>query len=375
MRFSTLILLNLFRRPSRSALAVTGVAVGVAAVVALVGVAHDFEYSLRAIYESRGVDLMVLRAGSIQRFNSTLKESFGQQIRELPGVREVFPTLMDVVSLEGYDVFGVVIQGLPREAGPMHLYGLEAGRRIEPTDKRAILLGKVLASTLGTQVGDTLEVVLGEEFQVVGIYDSHNVFENGSIVMALDELQELMGRSDEVTYFTVDSERKDRASLEQLRTRVEGMRSGVAALPTREYIDTSVEIRMARASAWLTSTIALMLGAVGMINTMLTAVFERTREIALLRAVGWRKSRVLRMVLAESLLLCVAGAIVGTVMSLLLTWGLSRLPVAELMMTGSVSWEVILQAFIIALLVGLIGGLYPALRAASLTPTAGLRAE
>jgi putative ABC transport system permease protein len=375
MRFSSLILLNLLRRPLRSALAVTGVAVGVAAVVALVGVARDFEDSLRGVYESRGVDLMVIRAGSMQRFSSVLDQPFGGDIRRLPGVREVFPTLMEVVSFEGDNVVGVVVQGLPRDRGPLREYRMESGRRIERDDRRAIMLGKVLARNLDKKVGDSIEVTPGEPFRVVGIYDTFNVFENGSIVMALDELQPLIGRQGEVTYFTVTSDRKDKQSLESLRKAIEGLKPGIAALATREYIDTSVEIRMARASAWLTSTLALLVGAVGMINTMLTAVFERTAEIALLRAVGWRKHRVLTMILLESVVLCLAGAIAGTVLSILLTQLLAQMPAAERMVSGRVDPGVILQGFLLALLVGVIGGLYPALRAARLDPTAGLRKE
>ena len=229
---------------------------------------------------------MIIRAGSIQRFTSVLQEPFGAEIGRLEGVRDVVPTLVDVVSFEGDDVFGVVIQGLPRDRGPLREFRIDSGRAIGIEDRRAILLGRVLARNLDKRVGDKLEVVPGEPYDIVGIYDSYNVFENGSIAMALDELQALMGRTGEVTYFTVTSADKDRSALEQLRSRIEGLTAGIAALPTREYIDTSVEIRMARASAWLTSTIALIVGAVGMINTMLTTVFERTREIALLRTVG-----------------------------------------------------------------------------------------
>jgi putative ABC transport system permease protein len=146
-------------------------------------------------------------------------------------------------------------------------------------------------------------------------------------------------------------------------------------LLAREYIETAIEVRLARAIAWLTSTIALMVGTIGMINTMLTAVFERTRELAILRAIGWRKSRIVKLILAESVVLGLAGAVAGTILAVVITQVLSRLPAAGRMVSGEISPQVILQGFAIATLVGLVGGLFPAFRAARLVPTEGLRHE
>jgi putative ABC transport system permease protein len=347
----------------------------VGAVVALVGIARGFEQSLRAVYEGRGIDLMVLRAGSMQRFSSVLDAGLGQKIRQLPGVQAVYPGLVDVVSFEDLNLFGVVIQGFPRDAGPLENVKLIAGRAMGPRDRRVVMLGKVLAQNLDKTVGQSFEVVPGETFQVVGIYESFNVFENGSMIMALDELQQLMGREGEVTHFMVRSDQHDQATLERLRRQIKALAPAIEAMPTRQYVDASVEIRMARSVAWLTSSIALIVGTIGMINTMLTAVFERTRELAVLRAIGWRKARVVRLILWESVLLGLAGAAVGTVVAIGLTQFLSRLPASGRMVSGEISLEVILQGLLIAVLVGVAGGLYPALRAARLLPTEGLRHE
>ena len=64
--------------------------------------------------------------------------------------------------------------------------------------------------------------------------------------------------------------------------------------------------------AWVTSAVALVIGAVGMLNTMVMSVFERTREIGILRAIGWGRWRVVRMILMESILLSLTGGMVGT---------------------------------------------------------------
>jgi putative ABC transport system permease protein len=375
MRFSMLVLRNVLRRPGRSALTVSGMAVAVAAVVALVGIARGFERSLLAVYSNRGADLMVFRAGSMQRFSSVLDESLGAKIRRLPGVVDVSPMLFDVVSLEAKDLFGVVVQGLPRSGMALTGFQIVAGRPLEPGDGRVILLGRVLAGNLNKSVGENLEVVAGHPFRIVGIYESHNVFENGSMAMPLDQLQELMGRKGEVTSFAVACQGKDRDSLDALSRRIKTLAPALEAMPTREYIETSVEIRMARSVAWLTSTIALVIGTIGMINTMSTAVFERTRELAILRAIGWKKRNVIRLIVMESVMLGLAGAVVGTLAAIGLTQLLSNLPASGRLVSGDISLSVVLQGFAIALAVGVAGSLYPAYRAAKRLPTDGLRHE
>lgn len=113
----------------------------------------------------------------------------------------------------------------------------------------------------------------------------------------------------------------------------------------------------------------------GMLNTMIMSVHERTREIGILRAIGWRPRRVVWMVLSESLLLSVTGASVGTLGAFALVRLLTRLPAASGLIDGRVPPVVIGQGFLIAVLVGLVGGSVAAYRAAKMLPTAALRHE
>lgn len=373
MRFTTLVWKSVLRRPFRSTLTISGVAVAVAAVVTLVGIAHGFEGSLLKVYEQHAIDLVVMRAGVSQRMSSSLDRKLAGKIRRLENVASVTPVLFEVVSLEDYDAIGVTIQGYPLDAPYFEQIKFVAGRRPQAGDKRVVMLGRVLAESVRKKVGDSLDVVEGQPFRVIGIYESYNVFENGSMIMEIDELSRLMGREGDATFFMVTARRTDKAAIEALRKRIKGLQQGVDAMPGKEYADTASELRLARSAAWLTSTVALFVGAIGTLNTMVMSVFERVQEIGVLRAIGWRKSRVMRWIMLESLLLAAIGAVLGSLIGAAVTRFLSTLPSAARLVSGEIEPSIIAQGFAIALGVGLLGGAYPAYRASRFLPTEALR--
>jgi putative ABC transport system permease protein len=210
---------------------------------------------------------------------------------------------------------------------------------------------------------------------VAGVFQSFSIVENNAIIVPIHQLQRIFGREGQVTGFIVDSSYSDADRIQGLCRQIRALSPLIDAQPTREFFDTAIEARIAQAMAWLTSTIALIVGATGVLNTMWMAVVERTREIALLRAIGWRKRTVVNLILAESLLIGLAGAVVGTLLAILFTQILSRVPSVEPFVSGDTRAVVVVQAFVIAVLISLIGGSCPAYRAAALTPTDGLRSE
>ncbi len=266
----------------------------------------------------RGVDLIVQRVGSGDFDTGRLDESIGKQIAEIPEVGEVAPLLEETEKLNN-DPLGVPLEGLP--PGSFALKDFERriipgqGRGLEPTDKNCVMLGTIIARNLAKKPGDTVVIGL-KPFKVVGIFQGSSLLENRYIVAHLAELQKLMDRVGQVSKFEIvlkpglagDQAAVDRAKAEIADLRgADGQPYHLGAMTTEQFVDNDNSIKLAGAMAWMTSAIALVIGAVGMLNTMIMSVLERTQEIGILRAIGWRKARMMRMILGESFALSWAG--------------------------------------------------------------------
>lgn len=370
MGYLWFILRNLRGRPARTALTTLGLAVAVSAVMLLTGISWGFERSFLAVYRSRGIDLIVVRAGISDQLSSNLDQDFGPTLRQIPGVLDLAPSLMDSVSFEEANLVSVLANGW--EPGGLLIESLTIidGRPLEPGDSRVALLGRVLAMNLDKDVDDDIRIA-GETFRVAGIYESESLFESGGLVMPLGELQRMMGREGQVTGFVIIAE--PGVDPRELGNRVERRVPGIAAVPARDYVQGNLQIRLSRAMAGATTAIALVLGSIGLLNTMAMAVSERTSEIGLLRAIGWRRSRIILLLMGEAAGLGVLGVVVGSILAFAGARVMALSPTSRNFIEPTLSPLVLGIGVALGLGLTLLGGLYPSVRASRLEPTEALR--
>jgi putative ABC transport system permease protein len=378
MQFSAFIWRNLLRRPVRSGLTIVGLSVAVAAVVALVGISDGFSRQYQELYDHRGVDLVVQKVGSSAELNNSLPEDLAESIRKIPHVKECNGGLMDVVSFPERDLLAVIINGWPADSPLFRDRTMLSGRFPTADDHHKVIIGEQLAANLGKKLHDTIRIY-DTDVEIIGIFRSVSVFENGSIGTLISDMQDYMNRPHQVTGFVIrtdipkDGAPEHRAQMDEVKTQIEALGEGIAATASTDFIENVGLIKLTKAVAWVTSAIALVIGAIGMLNTMVMSVYERVREIGTLRAMGWRKTRVMSMILGESVLLSFGGAVIGSAAALLLTRFLSRMPMTSELIEGKIAPVIFVEGFLLALLVGFAGALYPAFWGANLQPIEAMR--
>ncbi|MGB8168191.1 MAG: ABC transporter permease [Chthoniobacteraceae bacterium] len=370
MTFFAVVARGLLRRPVRTGLTLVGISIGIAAVVALVGMSRGFVASWTAGMKSRGTDIVVhnMRTSLTPKpFPATARD----RIIQVPGVAATCGILVELMSIENSEMMIVSA----REWGGFSWGNLKllSGRMPRDATERAVVLGKTAAEVLAKKIGDTLQIET-QEFAVVGIVDGGALVENGSVILALPLLQEIMGNQGMINAIDVrvtpgTGEAETRRICDELSRLIPEARAQVAG----EHIRESQGYRMINAMSWGTSLLAVLVGVLGVMNTMLMTVFERKQEICVLLAIGWRPSRIVRMILLESALLGFFGGIVGVALGVAGVNLLKKLPAIRGLLEPELTAGLMLTSVAIAVLVGVISGLYPAWRSSRLTPSLALQ--
>ncbi len=324
------------------------------------------EYS--KLLNSGDADLTARQAGASSIGYSAINDRAGKQIASLPGVQSVSGAVMGIVSTE--EMPYLIVMGYdPNEPAIRHFKIVE-GREL--AGSREVILGRAGAEILKVRVGDVVRLrEVG--FRVVGLFETGVTWEEGSAIISLRDAQELLGKPRQVTMYLIKVNNQQQAPM--LRSQIETYIPEITVVPSSEFVESGPEMQSMGVLMWTISVLAIIVGGIGMMNTMLMSVFERTREIGTLRALGWRRKRVLVSVLQESLALALMGVILGTALSVILSVVMRQIPVWGEALIIIISSNLMIQALLIALGLGAVGGLYPAWRAANLSPVEALRYE
>ncbi len=370
-----IILKNLLRRKIRTLLTVLGICVGVIAIIVLGALADGFKAGYGSMMSGSKADLVLSQPDTMDISYSAVDEEVGAELEALPEVRAVSGMLQGITQSEGEAFF--IVFAYPEDSFMLERFRIKEGLGLYdhiPRELRGtpILLGSAAAEVMDKGVGDTLRVTTST-YRIVGIYETGDAFEDSAALLRLEDGQDLLGKERQVSLFYIRL--KEPGLRARLEERVARQWPDLKLSGTSEFANKQSMQAMLQAFVWIIGGLAIVIGGVGMLNAQLMAVFERTREIGVLRAMGWKRRRVLGMILGESVLVCLAGGVLGTWMGWLLLQLLSKFTVLMGTRTGNIHPGLIAQAMLIVLILGVIGGLYPAWRAARLPPVEALRYE
>jgi putative ABC transport system permease protein len=373
-------------RRVRAALSALGIAIGIASMVAVLGVSASSQADLLATIDRLGTNLLTVEPGqSFIGEQSELPTTAAARVSAMPGVERSAAVyqlpgvtvrrnqLVDPADDSGITVYAGD-RALPVALGAEMGFGhyLSAAEQQFP----AVVLGKIAAERLGVSSldGDPQVLLGGQWFAVVGILDTVTLDPaiDRAALVGLPEAKD-------------DYELEANASKVYVRADeddIEGVRDRLGPTANAEHPEEvgvsrpsdALEAKAAAEGAFTTlllglGAVALLVGGVGIANVMVISVLERRSEIGLRRALGATRRHVSTQFLCESLLLAAMGGVTGAVLGAIATavWAIAQgQPVV-------IPPEAILGGVVAALLIGAVAGLYPAARASRLSPTEALR--
>ena len=369
MSFVTVVIRGLIRRRTRTTLTLLGISIGIAAVVALVGLSRGLNKSWAVGMKARGTDVVVSNMTSSlvpKPFNATVRD----RIAHLPHIAATCTLLVDLMSVENTEM--IMVSG--REWGGFAWGNLKlmSGRMPNDAQEKAVVLGRTAADVLKKKVGDPIQIETAE-LKVVGIVDGNAWVENGSVILSMPLLQEITGDQDRINVIEVRlTPGTSRADVQSLCEQINQLVPEARAIVASENLNQSEISRIVGAMSWSTSLLAVLVGVLGVMNTMLMNVFERTPEICVLLALGWKRRRIVELVLWESAILGLLGGIIGVFIGVAGVRLLGATPSIRGLLEPDIGIRLLAVSVAIAILVGVVSGLYPAWRSSRVTPSQAL---
>ena len=398
---------NLRRRPIRTALTVAGVALAVAVAVSLGGFMLGYSSSIDESIDMLGFQVMIMAKGCpYEAATMMLKGGTGllylpgdtyNKVQNDPEIESITPIFVGVAQkqassirdegsasnftvVSGIDVpsYKVMKPWLNFKKGA----GYDGGRWFSQTSKNEVVLGFEAAEYEQRKIGDifyasitpagTPDLVM-HEFKVVGVLDRTGTQDDGTVFMPIDTAREYFNRPNQLTILGIKLKQFTAFRMREFETRWLKLPE-VQVVGLQQVKNTLVGlVATAQTMIGAVAVIAIVVALIGVINTILMSVYERTSEIGIMKALGARRSSIFQLIWLETLMICLAGALVGSLMAIvgsdLVEKGIKA--IADLGVSGSIvriTPAVVGYAVFGAAVLGFVGGLYPAWRAASMRP-------
>lgn len=372
LTFASLVLHNVGAKKLRLVLTSLAIAVGVMAVVSLGVLTTSLENSDLAIMQMGRADFTISQKGVDDVLASNINQSTLQSIAATPGVGAATGVLISTVRLNSNNPLFLEI-GI--RASDLANFGVTvvAGRPFAAGAADQIMLGWRAASNLGVGVGGRL-AIQGVSYLVVGLYSTGQAQGDSGAMFPLTQLQTLKRQSQELTLIFVQVAAG--TSIPALQARIDNENPELVTVRTVAQFgraDRSLSLIQAADSG--SEALAIIIGAVVVMSAMSMSFVERMKEFGVLSAIGWSRTRVASMIGCEALIMGLAGAALGSLLSYLAIVGVQHLTALRGVLEPQFSTGLFGRALYVAAGMCLIGGLYPALRAARTAPLEALRHE
>ncbi len=379
----------------RSWLTIIGVVIGVASVIAIVSMGKGMQASVEEGLGGLGADLITITPGASRGFGRgpfrmetgaveeevTLDDKDVLALKLIVGIDEISPEISGNVEVSYLSKFAKVnIRGIDPSVWPkVTTEEVVGGRMFGPADRNVVLIGSRLAEDyFDSPVGLNQRIqVEGGSYRVVGILDG-----GSTVYMPMQSAYSLLDDVERGTYGSIVVKIREGGDLDAVREEIE-RRLRISRNVSEKEQDFSVSDpsafseRISEVSTTMTTflagiaAISLVVGSVGIANTMFTSVLERTKDIGIMKAIGARNRDVFTIFIFSSALLSLFGGIIGVALGIWLSTLVG--PVMGTGVQGVVTPDVVAGSLSISVVVGLVSGFAPAYKASKLKPAEALR--
>lgn len=384
MRLEHIVLHNLRRRKGRAIFLVVGLLIGVATVVTLLSLTDAMAQRAQHELENFGANIIIaprtdqlslnyggVQLGGVNLIASEIEQSSLQKIdtiRNRRNVATIAPKALGAVEVAGQRVMMMGVD--PVAELKVKRWWSIAGRQVE--QGRELLVGDAVVQEFGIEMGDQLKVN-GEDFTVVGLLARTGSQDDQLLIAPLAVAQETLGKEGQVSMVEVAALCHD-CPVDDMVMQLQEVLPETDVQAVQQVVKTRMHaLGQFRLFAWGVAVTVVVIGALLVFVTMMGAISERTREIGIFRAIGYRRRHVLHLVLMEAAVVSAVAGVLGYLAGVLAT--ITTLPLLD---GGQAVWQwnpsLAVASLFAAIVVGLLASLQPALRASRLEPSDALRA-
>ena len=387
MSFITLAVKNLLRRRGRTSLTILGVAIAIAVLFSLLSFNSGYEKQLNAELGGLGIHMLavpkgcpyeaaslIIHGGVIPKYLSNADVS---QAQNIDGIEIATPLLLHQFykSDQPHIVYGINIGNMIR----LKPWWKVEGRFFADDEDRVMVIGRDLAEREKLNVGDTIPFGPNQEpFTIVGILERTGAEDDEFHFLPLPVAQRVFDKPEQITAIAIKV--KDISQIPQISKQLENI-PDIQVVTMTQVMGTIMNL-VGSAQTLLISVIiiAIVISAVGIINTLLMSVNERTREFGMMKAIGASGLDISKLVFIETLLLTVIGGIIGVLFSILgsgLIEGFVKgiIPYSPSGRLISPDSGLIVLCLLFSVVIGIICGIYPAIKSSRLTPMEAIRSS
>ncbi len=382
---------SLYHQKMRTFLTLLGVVIGITAVVSMVSIGAGMTVALEEAIGVLGTDKILIHSKMMAGIlGESLSDGDSEAIEDVAGVAFVSPMVSVSVAAKfrGEEkiatVWGLEPAKAERTFAGVSGYDIKEGRWLAKGDKNKIAIGYLVREDYferKVNAGNTVEI-MGQPFQVIGVFEKTGDRDSDRAIYAdLDQVRSLLGMGNRLTVIIVRVD--PGADVEAVRERIEnllekkGEKKGIeVATPKVMAEQASAIFKVVQVVFGGLASISLLVGGIGIANTMIMNVLERTHEVGVMKAAGATDAQVMKIFLFESGVIGIFGGSIGVLLGYIISKAINIAAEGYLgpgVLSTAISREMVLFALGFSFAVGVISGVYPAYKASKLNPVEALR--